>query len=199
MVLTVRVAALCLMALPAPASAQLTNEQWQQVGFIVAENLLAREREQCLRGNNLTPGKKRAARIRSQQTLYAYLEAARSGGTFDAAQYFSRKSDFQNWTDADGHRRDIKAISDPLAPAAARTLPEPKGFERAHDYRTAQGLWILRSAADGSPLGGYAAGFRRERGRWLLTDLAMVEADAEPPRPYCNTPGDIGERVSTLP
>lgn len=179
-----------------PAAAQLTAQQWQDVGLAVAENFAERERDACMRGENMTPGKLEHARLRTQQTMQSYFAAARSGSAFDAAPYFSRKVADQVWTGVDGQQQLITSIIDPMAPKALAELPEPIAFERAHDHSSAVGLWLLRASVDGEALGGYAASFRRARGRWLLTDLRIVEADAQLPRPYCQTPGDIDERLA---
>lgn len=181
------------LLLSEPAAAQLTTQQWQDVGTAVADIAAAREQAACMRGQNMTPGKRRHAMLRAQKTMQSYFTAARAGSAFDATPFFSRETEEQISTGSDGQKQEITDIVDPMAAAAVAALPEPSAFERAHDYQTAEGLWLLRSSVGGDVLGGYAASFRRANGRWLLTDLRMVAGDAKPPRPYCHSPGDIDE------
>ncbi|WP_164157118.1 hypothetical protein [Sandarakinorhabdus rubra] len=171
----------------AAAVAQLSETQNRELFNALGEKLAADAEARCLSTPWQPEQRTAPARAAAQRTLQAYLDTVRSGRTVGVSAHFSSKG--ARWIGPDGNVGNIGAIADPYARAADPLLPPPARFVLANDRKTALGLWTL--AAGDTPLGAYAASFRREGSSWRLVQLALVTADAPLPRRYCHVPGDI--------
>ena len=183
------------LAATGPASAQLSETRNREIFNELGETLAADAEAACMNSVLMPPARTAEAQAGAQQTMQAYLAAAKIGGRLNAAAFFVREPKRRLWLGPDGQPGDIGALTDPYAAATAGPLPEPVRFVRANDLKTALGLWTLRPATAEQPGQAYAAAFRREGGRWLLTRLALVTDEAPLPRRYCHVPGDIDQRL----
>jgi hypothetical protein len=186
-------------ATAAPSSAQLSETQNREIFGQLGETLSQDAEFTCMHSVLGPRAKTAEAQVGAQRTMQAYLAAARASGSVNAAPFFVRDPKQRQWVGPDGKPGDIGTLSDPFAPAAAAVLPEPARFVRANDLKTALGLWTLKPATAEQPGQAYAAAFRRQGGRWLLTRLALVTDEAPLPRQYCHVPGDIDQRLGNPP
>jgi len=175
---------IALSGTSAAARAQLSETQTREIFTAVGEQFAVDAEARCMASVLVAERPTMAARTAAQRTLQAYLDTVRVAEPADASAHFSRKPDLRRWIGPDGKEGDIRALVDPYARSEGPMLPPPTRFVLANDQKTAIGLW------DGVS-GGYAASFRREGGRWLLIQLALVRPDAPLPRRYCHVPGDI--------
>lgn len=186
---TVAAGAACLLAaVSTPALAQYS------IANSVVANAIGRMNsvDQCSLG--MPEDELIEARDPSIATMQRYYLAAGSGGKISPLFKNGKKTKAVYGAVAIGPL-DLNKQVDPLAKSGNSLDARPLRFFRASNYATALGQWAVRDTK-GSVVGVYTALFERERGAWLIRELAVSNANdmVEPAATYCTSPGDMTQR-----
>lgn len=186
-------AAFSALAASAPASAQYSTVN-AAIGATVGNMVAAAKERECMIGTPMPPSEIEEARSGAEAAMRSYLRVAGGGSPADVGALFGRKAKAGSWS-ADGAAQPLKGVDDGFARrvAAGEARIEPVALVRAGDGGSAAGVWLLRAAGGGDPLGRYEAAFRRQAGVWMLSRLSLVSGAQAPAAPaqYCHRPGDV--------
>lgn len=189
------VACACMgFAAPAMAQGIIPTVIGATVGNMVASGAGPHE-VKCRSGTPLPEAEVLKARVSAQATMRTYFAIAGASETADVSAAFKRGRGGL-WISFEGAAR-ARAVDDATARrflAAGGAAPEPLGFVRSGDGRSARGVWLLTVASPAGPqsLAAYVGDFQPRDGQWKLTTLRRAApAKAPPVVQYCHTPGDV--------